>query len=53
MGRGGWGGAWSGIHHFQESIVLYNDKVLLALPHSTEFVQTVSKGVCLMAPLLF
>ena len=34
------------IYHVQEPNVLYNDKVLLALPRSTEFVQTVSKGVC-------
>ena len=30
---------------FKIQFVLYNDKVLLALSHHTEFVQTVLKGV--------
>ena len=30
---------------FKSRFVLYKDKGLLALPHYTEFVQTVSKGV--------
>ena len=41
------------IYQVQESILLYNDKVLLALPHPTEFVQTKSKWVYEMALLLF
>ena len=31
------------IYHVQEPIVPYKDKVLLALPYPTEFVQNVSK----------
>ena len=34
------------IYHVKEPIVLYNNKVLLALPYPIEFVQTVSKGGC-------
>ena len=38
------------IYHVKEPVVLCNDKVLLAIPQPTEFVQTVSKGVCYKWP---
>ena len=43
----------SDIYHVQEPFVLYKDKALLPSRHPTEFVQTVPKGDCYMAQLLF